>query len=284
MRNALKQITTVSAVLLLLSSSLLAYTQKDPEERLFQEAKILIFDKNWEEAQSILEKLIEDYPGSSWFSQALFYRAKCLEEQKGKEAEALMAHKKYLLFKEKNKRFTEESEISAIDLAFTLFEKGKKSYLREIEKRLDHPEKTVRYYAAFKLSYIKNKEIGSKGISILKEILSKEHDDELKDRAKIALLRIDPDVFRDIEEERYERKVKMLKIRVFDSRKNEVKFSFNIPWALADLALSAIPEEAKRDLREEGYDLDRIIRNLVDSKEDIIEINTRESIIKIWID
>ena len=284
MRNKLRTVAAGLGILFFLSFSLQAYVQKSHDEMLFQKAKILIFDKDWEEAQEALEELLDDYPQSPWHSQALFYRGKCLEEQRGKEVEALKAHKKFLLLKEKDNRFREESEISVIDISFRLFEKGKKSYLREIEKRLDSSENVVRYYAAFKLSYIKNKEIASRGIPVLKEILRKERDDELKDRAKIALLRIDPDVFKDFEEERYEKKVKLLKIRVYDRGKKEAKFSFNIPWALADLALSAIPEEAKADMRKEGYDLDRIIRNLVESEENIIEIKAEDSIIKIWID
>jgi len=284
MRNKLRTVAAGLGILFFLSFSLQAYVQKSHDEMLFQKAKILIFDKDWEEAQEALEELLDDYPQSPWYSQALFYRGKCLEEQRGKEVEALKAHKKFLLLKEKDNRFREESEISVIDISFRLFEKGKKSYLREIEKRLDSSENVVRYYAAFKLSYIKNKEIASRGIPVLKEILRKERDDELKDRAKIALLRIDPDVFKDFEEERYEKKVKLLKIRVYDRGKKEAKFSFNIPWALADLALSAIPEEAKADMRKEGYDLDRIIRNLVESEENIIEIKAEDSIIKIWID
>ena len=77
------------------------------------------------------------------------------------------------------------------------------------------------------------------------EILEEERDDEFKDRAKIAVLRVDPDALKDFEEERYEGKAKMLKIRVYEEGKKKVKLSLDIPWALADLALAAIPEEEK---------------------------------------
>lgn len=261
-----------------------AYGQTQPDEKLFQDAKILIFDKKWEKAQKKLEELMERYPGSAWFSQALFYEGKCLGEQKGKELEALNVYKKYLLLKDRNESLDEESEISIMDLASVLYEKGKKSYLEEIEKRAFRKDKVIRYYAAFKLSYMKDNKLAKKAVPILTEILEKEQDDEFRDRAKIALLRVDPDALRDFTDERGERKARILHIRVANRWKKEPEFSLNIPWALADLALRSIPENQRAQMREEGYDLDKIIRELTEFKGKIIEIETKDSTIKIWID
>ncbi|MFQ6038519.1 MAG: hypothetical protein ACE5LV_07875, partial [Candidatus Aminicenantales bacterium] len=177
----------------------------------------------------------------------------------------------------------QEAETSIIELAARLYEKGQKSYLKEIATRLFRPDRVVRYYAAFKMSYVEDKKEARKAIPVLKEILEKEKDDELKDKAKIALLRIDPESFKQVEEETGRRRVRMLKIRVTPKWGKEPRFSLNIPWALADLALANIPEEAKQDLLKEGYDLDRIIRQLEEAGE-IIRIETKDSVIKIWID
>ena len=76
----------------------------------------------------------------------------------------------------------------------------------------------------------------------------------------------------------------MLKIRVYEEGKKKLKLSLDIPWALADLALAAIPEEEKESMRREGYDLDKIIRELTKVKGNIIEIKSQDSVIKIWID
>ena len=74
-----------------------------------------------------------------------------------------------------------------------------------------------------------------------------------------------------------------MKFKVISKRTREETFSLSIPWALADLALANIPEDAKADLRKEGYDLDRILKEIIEGGR-IIEIETKESIIKIWID
>jgi tetratricopeptide (TPR) repeat protein len=271
-------------IILCVSFVLQAYAQLDPDEKLFQDAKILIFDKKWEEAQEKLEELIDDYPESPWHSPAVFYLGKCLQEQSGKEVKALEVYKDYTQLDERNEQLVEESETSIIELAFRLYERGKKSYLREIEKRLSSPNRIIKYWAAIKLSYAKDNKIARRGLPVLMEILEEERDDELKDRAKIAVLRVDPDALKDFEEERYESRAKILHIRVYEEGKKKTKLSLDIPWALADLALAAIPSEEKENMRREGYDLDKIIRELTRVKGNIIEIKSEGSVIKIWID
>ncbi|NIM91984.1 MAG: tetratricopeptide repeat protein [Candidatus Aminicenantes bacterium] len=266
------------------SSFLISSSQTHPDEILFQSAKVLIFDEKWEEAQEKLEELIENYPDSQFYSQAHFYRAKCLSEQKGREAAALKAYKSFLKQKDKNKSLIEESEISIMQLAYGLYERGRKSYLLEIEERIDSPSKVIRYFAAIKLSFVNNKRIASKGIPVLKQIIRKEKDAELKDRAKIALLRIDPDALKDLEDEDYEERMLILKLRVYSKGEKEPEFSLNIPWALADLALLALSEEDKENLIEEGYDLDEIIDRLLKERGEIIRVVTKTKIFKIWID
>ena len=270
-------------ILLLASLLLQAYAQAQPDEKLFQEAKILIFDKEWKDAQEKLEELLGKYPDSAWYSQAVFYRAKCLEERKGKELEALKAYRDYIKRKDQSKSLTEDSELSIIGLAYELYKEGKRSYLTEIEKRLSSSNRVVRYFAAIRLSQVEEKKVASRAVPVLREIIEKEKDDELRDRAKIALLRVDPGVLKDLEEERSVRGARLLKIRVW--KDGELTLKINIPWALADLALRSIEEEEKAALKKEGYDLDTITKTLIEAGE-IIYIEDKEegTIIKIWIE
>jgi hypothetical protein len=281
--NTFKKGAIYLGIFLIASGFFRAYSWDQRDEELFQEAKIMIFDKEWESAQEKLEELIEDFPDSPLYSQALFYMGRTLENQRGKEKEAIDVFEKYVLRRDSSEILIQEAEISIINLSFTLYERGRKSYLNEIKTRLYRPDRVIRYYAAVKLSYLKDKKEAKKAIPVLEEILEEEKDQELKDKAKIALLRIDPDSFKDFEEERYERKITMLKIRATDKWTKKITFNLNIPWALADLALANIPEEAKRQLRQEGYDLDRILRELVERGR-IIEIETNDSVLKIWIE
>jgi tetratricopeptide (TPR) repeat protein len=281
--NRLKQVAMYLGIFLITSAFFPAYAHSQSDEELFQEAKIMIFDNEWENAQEKLEELLEEYPDSPLYSQALFYLGRTLENQKGEEREAIDMFKMYILRRDSSEVLIQEAETSIIKLSFILYEKGRTSYLKEIKTRLYRPNRIVRYYAAIRLSYLEDKREASKAIPILKEILEEEEDEELKDKAKIALLRIDPDYFQEYDEKRGERRLMLMKFKVINKRTRAETFSLSIPWALADLALANIPEDAKAELRKEGYDLDRILKEVIEGGR-IIEIETKETIIKIWID
>ena len=283
MRCKMKKSVLYIGILILAIFVLHNFAHAQPDEKLFMEAKILIFDKEWKKAQEKLEQLIDEYPDSRWFSQAMFYRAKCLEEQGGKERDALRAYQDYIERKDRSKSLTEDAETDIIDLAYKLYEKGRRSYLSEIEERLTHSNRIVRYIAAIVLSQVEDKKAAAKAVPVLEEIIQKEKDNELRDRAKIALLRIDPDALKDLEDEMPERRALLLKIRVWKHGKLTLKI--NIPWALADLALGSMSEEERAEMREEGYDLDTITKTLMEEG-GIIHIENPEegTVIKIWIE
>jgi len=261
--------------------------QESTDEKLFQEAKLLFFDEKWEDAQEKFEDLLDDYPKSSLVPQATFYRAQCLARRKGHEEEAVEAYKDYLSGKRKNDSLSEEAESSIIDLAYELYKDDQEEYLDEIEQRLESPNRVIRYYAAFKLSLVKDKQIAVQAIPVLERIIVEEGDKDIKDRAKIALLRISPDALKNIENQDEGGRAKALRITVVVEGQREPVFSLNIPWALADLAFQAIPEKDKAALRAEGYDLDKIVSQLTRIRGNIIEIRPRDDkarVIKIWIE
>lgn len=279
---------TIGAVIIFLCVALLQashWTQKD--ERLFREARILIFDEEWEEALEKLEELLEEYPDSPLFAKTIFNKAICLKELGGNEVEALDTYKEYLRINGRNRSLTEEAETSIIDLALLLFKKGRVFYLREVEDRLLSEIKVIRYYAAFEMSYIEDKDIAVRAVPILQRILQEEKDKRLRDRAKIALLRIDPDIVRDLkEEESYEFNVRVLKFSVHEIGKKEPEFFISIPWSLADLIFSIIPEKSRNSMKRQGIDIDHIMADLTKLKGKVFEIKDDEEgiIIKIWIE
>jgi hypothetical protein len=280
----MKRVTIYLGLILLASLFLQVYAGMQPDEELFYEARILFLDMKWEKAQKKLDELLEKYPNSRWFSRALYWKAKCLQEQEGKELEALDTYKSYARRNDRTKILIEEAEVAIIDLASKLYNKGKRSYLKEIEKRLSHSNRVIKYYAAFELSYVKDKRVAAKAVPVLKKILENESDDRLRDKAKIALLRIDPGALKDFEEKRYERKIAVLKIRIYKKGQEKPEVKINIPWALADLALRAISEENKVMINEEGYDLDRIRKELLEFRGEILRFEDKDTIIEIWID
>ena len=267
--------------------SIRAAAQEPPDERLFQEAKTLFFDEKWEDAQDKFEEILEDYPRSSLTSQAAFYKAECLARQRDHEEEAIEAYKDFLSSRGRHESLAEQAETSIIDLAYELYKNDEEDYLDEIEQRLESRDRVIRYYAAFKLSLIKDKEVAVQAVPVLERIIVEEEDKDLRDRAKIALLRISPDALKLLEDQEEKGRAKALRISVVVQGQREPVFSLNIPWALADLAFQAIPEKDKAALRAEGYDLDRIVHQLTRVRGNIIEIRPQDDktrLIRIWIE
>jgi HEAT repeat protein len=255
------------------------------DESLFREAKLLVFDKSWKAALDKLDELIDRFPSSPLAGQALFYKGECLGGLVGRERDALRAYKGYIGLADARPSLVEESEGSIVDLAFDLYEKGDESALKDIETRLDHKNKVVRYYAAYKLSFVEDKKKAVKAVPVLSKIVETEKDPELLDRARIALLRVSPESLKSAEDGQPQAgsTARVLRIRIRGAGQKEPAFSLNIPFALADLALSAMDEDNKAALRKKGYDLNKIISELAKTK--ILRIVGDDgSVIEIWID
>jgi tetratricopeptide (TPR) repeat protein len=247
---------------------------------LYDRARLLLFEKKWEQALEIWNRLLDEYPQSKYFPLAQFYKGKCLEEQKFYK-KALDSYNKYLKISQ-NKNLKEEATVAMIDLYFKLYQKGEKKYLNRIVGFLNDKQRTIQYFAAFKLSYAKNKKIASKAVPILKRMISIENDEELKDRAKIALMRINPDYWHKSSKKKSV-ETRMLHIQVYNKKLRKVTFSLSIPFILAKLALDAIPETEKKKLKNEGYNIDQVIRALVEEGE-VFKIADEDGVFKIWIE
>lgn len=254
------------------------------DERLLQEAKLMIFDKNWAEAEKKLSGLVNKHPQSSYYSQALFYLGKCQSEQAGKEKAALGSFQAFLKRPDRPHGLVEEAEIAIIDLAFRLFSQGQKEYSRWLLDRLTSPNRVVRYYAAMKMSYLKDKDLAGQALPVLLKLIETEKDQELVDRARIAVLRISPQALKGIPDRPGREGLRLLKIRVYEKGKKVPSLSVNLPLALADLAIQAMPEEEKARMKEKGYDLNRIISELATAKEKLVRIEEDGNIIEIWIE
>ncbi len=281
-------------ILALLAAALAlpGFAQERPDQKLFQEAKLLIFDGKWPQALDKLDQLQDKYPDSPEIGQALFYRAECLSKLSGREREALRAYKDFLKSGKKpageaGASLTEQAERSVIDLAYGLYTRGDKDAIKEVEARLTHSNKAIRYYAAYELSFCKERAVAARSIPVLRGILEAETNPELTDRAKIALMRVDPKALEDAERHpRTEsgRHTRILRIKISGTGGEDV--NIGIPIALADLALSAISDEHKDYLLRKGYDLDRILSNLERGDGSILEIEDKKegTSIKIWIE
>ena len=287
MKNRNKTLVYLAGLLLLLViglSAQVAGEKTKTDEQLLQEAKILIFDKKWAQAEQKLNELLSRYPQSPFYAQAIFYKGKCLSEQKGKELQAWRTFEEFLKRPDKPEGLVEEARIASLDLAFTLYKSGQTGFGQILTDSLNDPSRVIRYYAAFKLSYLDDKKIARKAVPVLKKLMAEEKDQELIDRAKIALLRISPESFQEIKDEPVSGELRQIKIRIYEKGKKAPTVSVNLPLSLADLALQAMPEEDKNRIKKQGYDLDRLLSDLAKSREKLVRIEEGGDLIEIWIE
>lgn len=267
----------IAILIVLLLAFMALAAAPSPEEVSMERAKILLFDKQWRPALKEIDRILAEHPA---YPPALYYRARCLAEL-GRGKDALVGYEDFLKVRGAE-TLRREARISIIDLAFELYSGGEKKYLDTILAFLNSPTRQVRFYAALKLSYMKDRSVSANAVPVLKKMAERESDPDLADRARIALLRINPENLRGTGEKR-SMDGAMLSIQVVNRRTRKPSLSIRIPFMLARLALEALPQDDRRALSERGYSLETIIDTLTRSRE-IIRLETDEDEVRIWVD
>jgi tetratricopeptide (TPR) repeat protein len=268
-------------IMILLCGVLAGSLAAQADRSVFEKAKLLIFDKQWAAALAQLDEVIAKHPESPHYAAALFYRGKCQEEL-GARKKAVESYELFIR-NSSGSNLAEEARISILDQAAALYQAGDKDYLRKILAMLNDRNKVVAYYAAFKLSYLPERKAASQALPVLLAILDKEKDDELRDRARIAVMRLDPARLKGAADPGKGSGGKMLRIRVLEGKNRQATVALNIPLALADLAIQSLSAEQKRGLQKKGYDLDQVLSRLIGQGLKI-ELQDEDGVFQIWVE
>ncbi len=93
---------------------------------------------------------------------------------------------------------------------------------------------------------------------VLKEILAQEKDEDLVERAKLALLRVDPAALTQATASpaprRPARQATWIRVRIYEKGSSRASVSINLPVGLAELLFKSLPDDARAELRRKGYD------------------------------
>ena len=230
-----------------------AWAQADAEA--LRQAKALFFDRQYSEARAAWQGVL-DASGSTDAPAALYWVARC-SESLGESERALAEYGRYLAARPLDRALAEEAKTSRIALAVKLAKAGNPAHLKGARQALTDPDRTVRYFAALQLASL-GPEQGKPAVPVLQEILAKEKDEDLVERAKLALLRIDrsalPAPAPAPQPKPRGREAAWVRIRIYEKGESKPNVAINLPVALADLVFKALPDEAIADLRKEGYD------------------------------
>lgn len=240
---------------LLLAALLLpagALAQADAEK--LRAAKALFFDRQYAQAREAWQAVRASDRGPD-AQAALYWIARC-SESLGESERALGEYGQYLAARPADRALAEEAKTSRVALAVKLAKAGKTQHLGVARDALADPNRTVRYFAALQLASLGAEE-GKAAVPVLREILAKEKDEDLVERAKLALLRLDRTALSEAPSpspKRGAREASWVRVRIYEKGSSKPEVSINLPVALADLVFKSLPDGAVADLRKEGYD------------------------------
>jgi tetratricopeptide (TPR) repeat protein len=265
------------------------------DQEIFNQGKIAIFDKNWEGARVTFQRVINEFPQSSLVPQAYYFIARCYQFQ-GKDKEALQAYDRFLRKYPDEPFLPIEARNAMVELSASIMEKGDPTYRSHLISSLSDPRKEVRYFAAIRCSRLKDSQIAAMTVPVLRDIVRTESDGELADRARIALLRLDPKGLSAQAEAPLKAKAgkaekrqkagegRMFHLVVYKAGSAQPAVELNLPVSLAQLAIAALDESSKAELRKKGVDVENVWESLKTvGPANILTIRDGENMIRLWI-
>jgi tetratricopeptide (TPR) repeat protein len=214
-------------------------------------AKTLLFDRKYAEARSAWRRV--QLSSAPERESAAYYVARC-SENLGELERALKEYGEYLALRPSDSVLRDEARTSRVGLAAKLYKAGARQHLAILKDALGDSSRQVRYYAAFQVAGLGGTEAQA-AVPVLKEILAKETDPDLEERAKLYLIRLDPKALVGSDDRPAARatSVTWLKVRIFEKGHPAPEVSVNLPVGLAELVFKSLPDDTKRELGRRGY-------------------------------
>jgi hypothetical protein len=283
---------TLVVLIALGASALLTGAERDQD--LLNQGKVLIFDKKWDQAYLLFQRFTTEFPKSPLLVQAYFLGARCLQLQ-GKEVDAIRAYEQFLQKFPNEKVLDAESNNYVIELSASQLEKGNPAFKDRLQAGLRSPNKDVRYYAALRCSRSKDPAMAALAVPVLKEIARQEKEVDLVKRAEIALLRIEPKALAHAPAAKPATnkqlpapgsgQPRMLRLQIFQAGGAKPAVDLNIPFSFAQMAISALDDSAKVEMRKKGIDVENIIRDLERmGPAKILTIRDGDKTLQLWIE
>ena len=244
---------SLAVALLALALPAAAFAQADAEK--LRAAKALFFDKDYAEARDAWQVIRATGRGGD--SQgALYWIARC-SASLGESERAVQEYGEFLGTRPADATLAEDARTSRVDLAVKLAKAGRGGHLGLAREALSDRSKTVRYFAALRLASL-GPEAGRPALPVLKEILTREKDEDLVDRAKLAILRVDASALAEAVPSPAPRgaahQASWIRLRIYEKGSARPGVSINMPVALAELVFKSLPDDTRLELKKKGYD------------------------------
>jgi hypothetical protein len=249
----------LACVLLLCQLALPSLAAGQAEGERLRNAKTLFFDRKYAEARQAWREILSRSRGSE-ADAAVYWIARC-SENLGEAEVAFKDYEAFLARRPVDRTLAEEARTSRVGLAARLYKAGKTQYLSTLTEALSDPTRTVRYYAALQMASL-GPGVGERAVPVLRQILEQEKDEDLVDRAKLGLLKVDPQSLSRLPGPGPSSRGRWLKVRIVESGRKEPTVLINLPMALAEALFKSLPEQARRELAKKGYEAENFFERL----------------------
>ena len=138
-------------------------------------------------------------------------------------------------------------------LASRLYKAGAKQHLGILTDALADPARTVRYFAALQLSTLGP--AGHPAVPVLKKIVAEEKDEDLVERAKLGLLRLEPGALGATgapPSSGLRASAGWIRVRIYEKGDAKPKVSVNLPVALAEMVFKSLPDVGQGRAQAKG--------------------------------
>jgi hypothetical protein len=255
---------------------------------LMRSIKLEVFDQNWEKVQAESTRLLSTYPDCPQRRQAAYLRAQALDKG-GQSTQALAAYEGFLknyCDPPEGVMHCELAQLALYDLAGRLVQgENHREALAILVKGLDQPG-DAGVFAALTLADQPDKTMQNDALPHLKEALAAGLDRDVRNRVCLAILKIEPGPSPCAEPATglVPGSPSLISVEVFDKQESAIRLRLNMPVALADAVVRALPDEIRDEMNLEGIDIKSIFASIrSNSMGTIFELETNDMKVRIWL-
>ncbi len=258
-------------------------------EELMREIKLAVFDEKWPQVQADTGRLLAEHPQCRHRQQATYVRAQALDRQ-GKGAEALAAYQGFL------DGYCQGGS-PALDCGLarsSLYDLAGREYARQkrpemllllLDGLADPGDSGI--LAALTLADLPDATARARALPRLLSAYTSDVDPDVRNRICLAVLKIDPDrsPCSSGREARDEGGApSLISVELFNKEENRVELRVNMPVALADAVIKALPPQVHQEMAKEGIDIQAIYQAIREhSRGTLFSAETDDMTIRIWL-
>ena len=261
-------------------------------DQMFRQIKLDSFDEKWADVLRDCDRLLARQPACPQASQAAFFRARALDRS-GRAEEALTAYSTFLeTHCAAGSLNCDAARIERFTLAGRLWQAhARRPHLDLLLEGARDPGSSGTY-AALTLAGLDNAEGRTVALPRLLRAYGAETDADIRNRICLAVLRIDPDKVpcgREPKPPAADQAAaddgpQLISIEIYDKDEGRVELRMNMPVALADAFLRAMPEEARSHMDQSGFDVQRLFQQIRSQhKGQIFFAETEDTRIRVWL-